>query len=265
MNDEVERLTAEVLSSRKYAQIEPGLAARLVTEELAKGRKAKEVVKAVRNKLHQVGGAYLSGRMAYQSWLGELKAANDPQEFKQVCREILGQHASTRERLPILDHIYVELFKLLPPVGSVLDAACGLNPLAIPWMPLKPEAAYYACDIYADMVDFLNAYFALIPQDGRAEVCDIAAGPPSRTVDLALVLKAIPCLEQIDKQAGERLLDGMNARYLAISFPAKSLSGRSKGMVENYSARFEELSAGRGWKTLGRLAFETELVFVVEN
>jgi hypothetical protein len=36
-------------------------------------------------------------------------------------------------------------------------------------------------------------------------------------------------------------------------------------MVENYSARFEELSAGRGWKTLGRLEFETELVFVVEN
>jgi len=264
MIDQIERLTAEVLSSRKYAQIEPGLAARLVAEELAKGRKATEVVKAVRNKLHQVGGAYLTGRMTYQSWLDELKAARDPQEFKQVCRMILGQHASTRERLPILEQIYAELFKLLPPISSVLDAACGLNPLSIPWMPLNPEVAYTACDIYADMIDFLNAYFALIPQDGKAEVCDITAGPPTRTADLALVLKAIPCLEQIDRQAGARLLDGLNARYLAVSFPVKSLGGRSKGMVENYSARFEELSAGRGWKTLGRLEFETELMFVVK-
>lgn len=265
MSDEIERLTAEVLSSRKYAQIEPGLAARLVAEELAKGRKAKEVVKAVRNKLHQVGGAYLSGRMAYQSWLDELNAANNPEEFKQVCRMILGQHASTRERLPVLDRIYAEIFSLLPPIKSVLDAACGLNPLTIPWMALQPDARYYACDIYADMVDFLNAYFALIPQEGKAQLCDVAAEPPSQAVDLALVLKAIPCLEQIDKQAGARLLDGLNARYLAVSFPAKSLGGRSKGMVENYSARFDELSAGRGWKTLGRLAFETELVFVVKT
>ena len=57
---------------------------------------------------------------------------------------------------------------------------------------------------------------------------------------------------------------GCRARYLAVSFPAKSLGGRSKGMVENYSARFEELIAGRGWQVLGELEFSTELVFVVE-
>lgn len=264
MNDQIERLTTEVLSSRKYAQIEPGLAARLVAEELAKGRKAKEVVKVVRNKLHQVGGAYLSGRMAYQSWLGELRKNKSTQEFKSVCRKIMEQHASTRERLNILDDFYPQILGLLPPIGSVLDVACGLNPLAIAWMPLWPEITYYACDMYTDMVEFLNAFFAIIPTDGFAQVCDVAANPPSQKADLALVLKAIPCLEQIDKQAGVRLLDGLNARYLAVSFPTKSLGGRRKGMVENYSARFEELSAGRGWKILGRLAFETELVFVVE-
>ena len=124
---------------------------------------------------------------------------------------------------------------------------------------------YYACDMYTDMIKFLNAYFELVPVNGTAQVCDVAAAPPSQQVDLALVLKAIPCLEQIDKQAGKRLLDGLNARYLVISFPAKSLGGRKKGMVENYTTRFEELSAGRGWKQLGRLEFETELVFVVES
>jgi 16S rRNA (guanine(1405)-N(7))-methyltransferase len=61
-----------------------------------------------------------------------------------------------------------------------------------------------------------------------------------------------------------RLLDGLNARYLAVSFPAKSLGGRGKGMVENYSARFDELIAGRGWGVLGKLEFSSELVFVVD-
>jgi len=264
MNEEIERLTAEVLSSRKYAPVVPGLASRLVAEELAKGRKPKEAVKAVRNKLHQVGGAYLSGSMAYDRWLEELKTARQTEGFRQACRTVMGQHASTRERLSILDEFYPRILEVLPPIGSVLDVACGLNPLAIPWMPLWPEVTYYACDIYADMVNFLNAFFAIVPIDGFAQVCDAAADPPSQAVDLALVLKAIPCLEQIDKQAGARLLDGLTARYMAISFPAKSLGGRKKGMVENYTARFEELTAGRGWKTLVRLEFETELVFVVE-
>ena len=130
---------------------------------------------------------------------------------------------------------------------------------------MDTSVVYHGCDMYANMIDFLNAYFDLIPLKGIAHLCDAAAAPPSKEVDLALVLKAIPCLEQIDKLAGVRLLDGLNARYLALSFPAKSLGGRQKGMVENYSARFEELSAGRGWKLLSRLEFETELTFVVES
>jgi 16S rRNA (guanine(1405)-N(7))-methyltransferase len=265
MDKQISELAAEVRKSRKYAQIEPGLVSRLVGEELAKGRKPKEVVKNVRSKLHQVGGAYLDTAPNYEIWLRELRAAQDPNEFKQVCRMVMSRHASTRERLPFLEDFYRQIFGLLPPIGSLLDVACGLNPLAVPWMPMDDSMVYHACDMYADMAGFLNAFFARVHIDGYCQVCDVAAAPPSQQVDLALVLKSIPCLEQTDKQAGTRLLAGLNARYLAISFPAKSLGGRKKGMVENYSARFEELTAGRGWLLLGRLEFETELVFVVES
>jgi 16S rRNA (guanine(1405)-N(7))-methyltransferase len=265
MDEKVVVLTAQVLASRKYAQVSPELAARLVREELAKGRKPKEVVKLVRSKLHQVGGAYQTQAPQYADWLKWLQEAGTPVELKSVCRGVMGAHASTRERLSILDDIYTEIFKLLPPIDSVLDVACGLNPLALPWMPLITDAQYYACDIYADMIAFLNGFFDLVPQQGMASVCDLAESPPDQPVDLALVMKAIPCLEQIDKQAGAGLLDGLQARYLAISFPAKSLGGRSKGMVENYSARFDELINGRGWRVLGKLEFSTELVFVLDS
>lgn len=264
MDEQIAALTAEVLSSRKYAHIEPGLVERLVREELEKGRKKKEVIKNVRSKLHQVGGAYLDKTPQYDEWLAALKAADTTEDFKQTCLAMMGQHASTRERLPILNDVYTQIFSLLPPINSVLDVACGLNPLTIPWMPLVPETRYLACDMYADMVNFLNGYFPLVQVNGQAQVCDAAANPPNQAVDLALVFKAIPCLEQIDKQAGARLLDGLNARYMAISFPARSLGGREKGMVENYSDRFVALIDGRGWQMLRRLEFATELVFVVK-
>jgi len=173
-------------------------------------------------------------------------------------------HASTHERLSILKDFYSQIFSHLPPVNSIMDIACGLNPLAIPWMPLAPDTSYYACDMYADMVNFLSELMKLLPVDGQAKICDVVADPPAASVDLALVLKAIPCLEQIDKQAGMRLLDGLNARFMAISFPAKSLGGRSKGMVENYASYFEELISDRDWEVLAKLEFSTELVFVVE-
>jgi 16S rRNA (guanine(1405)-N(7))-methyltransferase len=264
MDEKISLLVAEVLSSRKYAHIEPGLVNRLVREELSKGRKKKEVVKNVRSKLHQVGGAYLEKQPQYDKWLATLLAADTPEGLKQTCRAIMGQHASTRERLPILEDIYSQIFSLLPPIDSMLDVACGLNPLTIPWMPLAPETRYLACDMYGDMVNFLNGYFPLVQVNGHALVCDVATHPPEEAVNLALVFKAIPCLEQIDKQAGERLLDGLNANYLAISFPARSLGGHSKGMVDNYSDRFDALVDGRGWQTIQRLEFATELIFVVK-
>ena len=61
-----------------------------------------------------------------------------------------------------------------------------------------------------------------------------------------------------------RLLDSLQAKYLLISFPAKSLGGRSKGMVQNYEALFEGWLEGRDW-AVKRFEFENELAFLVET
>ena len=66
-------------------------------------------------------------------------------------------------------------WRRLPPIRSVLDVACGLNPLAIPWMPLAPDVHYYACDIYADMIAFLNGFFQIAGIDGQAQACDLVS------------------------------------------------------------------------------------------
>ncbi|NMB88383.1 MAG: 16S rRNA methyltransferase, partial [Chloroflexi bacterium] len=248
--DDLDELVAAVQAGAHYRAIDTGLVRRLGAQELAKGRPFKAAVKATRNKLHQVGGAYQEGGIDYPRGLARLESLpgnlGDP-GLRTFCQEMMQQHASTRERLPYLEDFYAAVFDGLPPVSSLLDLACGLNPLARPWMPLAPQAVYTACDIYTDLAAFLNRFFAHSGQPGSAGVCDLTRQVPQAAVQVALLLKTIPCLEQVDKDIAARLLDGIAANVLVVSFPARSLGGRSKGMLQNYAAHFMDLLAGREW------------------
>lgn len=263
----LEALVAEIQSSPKYRAIHPGLVRRIAAQELSKGRKAKETVKAVRNKLHQIGGAYQETPIDYAKLISELEPLSnrlDDPGLQAFCRKAMRLHASTRERLPILEQIFARALAPFAPLRSLLDLACGLNPLALPWMPLAADAPYYACDIYSDQIDFLNRFLAHVGQPGRAGLCDLTAELPAQPVQVALLLKTIPCLEQIDRSIAPRLLEGIPAEHLLVSFPAHSLGGRGKGMVENYEAHFMELVAGRAWK-IRRYEFGSELAFVASR
>ena len=258
------RLVEAVSASAKYHHICQECVEHIGRQELAKRRNLREAVKAAKNKLHQVGGAYLQDEARYTVWLEALRALRHPEDLRPLCRQIMGAHASTRERLPILDEFYATCLAGLPPARSVLDVACGLNPLARPWLPLAEDAAYYALDIYEDMLAFVQSFLDL-PQTGvrgRAEARDVLQPGPLPRVDLALVLKTIPCLEQLDKTAGARLLDSLQADHLLVSFPAHSLGQRDKGMVENYEARFRQLMADRPGQ-IRRFVFASELAFLV--
>ncbi len=268
MDENLSALVQAVLDSPKYAGIHPPLVERIAEQELAKRRSFKEAVKATRNKLHQVGGAYLRQSFSpkqTQAWLDLLRAADGERTALQAaCRLIMAGHASTYERLPLLPDFYTTVLADLPPLHSVIDIACGLNPLTIPWMPLTADAQYQAYDIYADMIDFLNQALPLLGVQGRAEQRDVIANPPAEQADLALVLKAVPCLEQIDSGAGEFLLTHIQARHMLVSFPARSLGGRDVGMQQTYSQRFTELAAAHHWH-IQPYSFKTELVYLVRK
>lgn len=260
-------LVAGVLASAKYRAILPDLVRAIARRELAAGASPKEADKAVRSKLHQVAASYLSGRMRYDAWLVEMTSAREEgaDALRRACREVMARHASTRERLPILNTFFATTLVGIEPIRSVLDVACGLNPLAIPWMPLAPVAHYVACDIYRDLMAFLGPLMRLLGVTGSAQWRDVVHNPPDdEEVDLALLLKAIPCLEQLDKEAGRRLLERLSARHILVSFPVASLGGRGKGMVEHYDAHMRALLLERPWRA-ERYLFETELAYLVSK
>lgn len=265
--DNLDKLLEAVQANSKYHAIDPALVRRLGAAELAKGRGFKEAVKAVRNKLHQVGGAYQETPPDYPAWLDELTALPRDLHHPAVldfCRRCMAHHASTRERLPELERFYREALASIAPLLSIVDVACGLNPLALPWMPLAAEAVYFGCDVYADMVGFGSAFLSHMGITGEVSLCDLTASIPAQPAQVALALKTLPCLEQIDKSIGPRLLDGLNAEHLLVSFPARSLGGRGKGMPAFYEAHLRELLAGQEWD-IQRFEYPSELAFLLHR
>jgi 16S rRNA (guanine(1405)-N(7))-methyltransferase len=262
VNPDLEALIAEVCTSARYRAISPALVRTVAQAELAKRRGHKETLKAVKSMLHQVVGVFFDAKVEYAAALNALRDGGDDEDQRRCCATLMAAHASTRERLPFLASFYQRIFAQLGPVQTVLDLGCGLNPLAIPWMPLAADAVYHAYDVHDDLVQFLGQALPLLGVAGTARHCDLTQDVIDRPADLALLLKLLPTLERLDRAAGARLLARLNVRHMVVSFPIRSLGGREKGMRTAYEARFRDTIADRPWQ-VERLEFPTELVFVV--
>jgi len=261
----LDQLLAEVLKSSKYRNVCEDLIKNIGMRELSKRRNLKISIKSTKDKLHQICGAYFLEKPSYALWLEKLrnaKKSGDEDLFRKACAEIMSCHYSTRERLSVLDQFYKGIFSLLPSIHSIMDIACGFHPLSIPWMPLPQKVKYYAYDVYKDLIEFLDDFMIITNIDGYAEARDVVQHPPETDVDLAFILNSIPCLEQIEKSAGLKLLESVNANFFAVSYPVRSLGGRGKDMRKHYELQFNKMIQEKKW-IIQRLEFRSELVFMI--
>jgi 16S rRNA (guanine(1405)-N(7))-methyltransferase len=267
LNPQLTEIIEAVQKKPKYRTIHTSLIELLAFEELAKGRKFKEAVKEVSSRLHQVGAAYFTSQADYSTWQKELiSLPHDPYspEVKAFCLKRMQIHSSTKERLPILEEFFTTTLAGIAPVESILDLACGLNPLALPWMPLSEQVQYYGCDIFSDLTGFLNAYLAHCGITGAIETSNLTQVRFPHQAKVAFLLKTLPCLEQLDKGISGQLLDTVPADYLLVSYPIRSLGGRTKGMGKTYESQFFKLMEGRNCQVT-RFEFRTELAFLVKK
>ena len=263
----VDRLLQQVLESPKYRFVCADAIRYIGRTELAKRGTLKAAVKATKDKLHQIGGAYFRSTPKYAAWLDELRAAKqeeNQEKFRRLCVQFMSVHSSTFERLEELDRFYGSLFSRLPPIRSILDLACGLNPLAIPWMPIAGSADYYAYDIYIDLIEFIGNFVKLTSVRPHAQALDVLHKPPTVRADLAFVLKNVPCFDQIDKAAAAQLVDRLDVKYVVVSFPRQSLGGGGGFVSRQYAARLAELVKGRDW-AVSRMEYKSELVFLIDK
>ena len=263
----LDQLVSIISQKPKYQHISPDFIRFLAKQEFFKRNNFKATVKMTCSRLHQVGAAYFQCKPDYPAWQAQINGFSKSFEninFKAFCQSIMQCHASSRERLPLLNYFFHETLKKITPITSVLDLACGFNPLAIPWMPLDKNASYLACDIYNDLTAFLNLFFSHIDIKGKAITVNIINDIPQEPVHVAFLLKSLPSLEQLEKGASSFLLNKINAKYLLISYPIHSLGGKSKGMRQNYTNQFRELMKHQTWAT-ERFDFPTELAFLIHK
>ncbi len=268
MGDPLDQVMAAVAESRRYRNVCDATVQRLAREALAaSGGEPREASKRTKRALQQIFGAYLPTPPPWQKLLERLDravASGDPLVLRATLRELMGRHASTRERLPLLDRFWAELGTRLGGQQRVLDVGSGLNPLSVPWWGLAPDGVCSGVEIDAQLVDFVRACLDRlgVKHDIRLEdVLDGMALPPA---DVALVLKLLPTLERQRAGSGQALLDALPAPHVVVSFPTRSLGRRAKGLEASYARDFEALLARRSWAA-ERIDLPGELVYLVRK
>ncbi len=261
-----EEIVERLVQTRKYRHICKDTLERIARWSVDRYETSGQALKASKRKLHQVHGAYFD-RVDFDKIndaVATLPAIPAEDLLRSTCSGILESHQSTAERMGFLAEFYPPIFDIVGQPTSILDLACGLNPFALPWMTLQQDVRYRAFDIDVRLIDTINGFFARLDRPPPAECLDVLGLLPDMDADLVLLLKSVPCLEQQEKGACERLLRELRYRYAAVSFPVETLSGRRKGM-RGYYERFLNGVIGQLGLTAETLDFPTETVYVVRR
>ncbi len=269
------RVLRRLRASRKYGALAVDTLRWASQWALERSKSERNAEKLARRKLHQIFGAYvdpgakrkltsilqsalLSSR---EGTAGNGVWGTDPRLI-QASREAMRLHASMRERLLEIESFYL---RILDAIGaspkSVLDLACGLGPLALPWMHLPEGCEYVGFDIDKALLATLRPFVRLLNPHAKLFCRDVLRRPPTQQADIAFLLKSLPCMEQQSREATEAMIRRLRVCWIVVSYPTRSLGRRSKGMREHYADRAARLLGGVGLY-YEMIQFETELVFV---
>lgn len=263
-DDDFNDIAQNIIRSRKYKSIYEKTIEHNVKRCLDKyGRKQAE--KKARNILHRIWSAYYDHKpdfkRLYESFVNDV--SEYPKEpIKDRLIKLLSVQSSTNERIGILDNFYKQIFAIIGLPSSIIDHACGLNPLTYPWMNLPNDAKYQAFDIEGELISFLNSTFQFLGlKNMEARLGDVLVDE-FNYADVVFMLKFLPVLEQQEKGSSIQVMRRQKCRHLVVSFPVKSLSGNEKGMKNFYSDWFKKTIESERWE-YKEILFDTELVFII--
>ena len=250
MNDD---LFLKLSTNKKYSDVCPDTIRRMISECDGRYKKAKDMEKAVRERLHGITSAFND----LGSDIGEAVASiRDDDSLTAV----LQRHSSTRERLPLsaMDALYSRIFAVTGRPESILDLACGLNPI---YLRHRVNCPVVGVDISRSCVSLLDAGDACRGIWGDL-LC--SASIPADRFHIALLFKILPLLERQKTGASLEVLRTINAEFLVVSFPTRTLGGRNVGMEAHYTTWMEgHLPQNRA--VMERFAAENELFYILKE
>lgn len=260
MNDP---MLEKLLHSKKYQGVCPDTVRRVYAECRHKYKKPKDAEKAAREALHGITGAFLSREEAARC-TADLQIWAAQGRDGALLESVLKHHASTRERLPLArtDAMYGRIFEVAGQPRTVLDLACGLNPLYLGARGIPVTGV----DISGEAVSVLNAAADSWNLPIRAICGDLLCenALPASRFHTALLFKILPLLERQRAGSATAVMSALDAEYLAVSFPTRTLGGRNVGMEAHYSDWMEaHLPENR--TVAARFVEDNELFYILKE
>ncbi len=249
-----------LLASRNYRDVCPDTVRRVWEMCSRRHKKPKDAEKAAREALHGITGAFMTPQEARQLAYDMHAWHCDPTDLG--LERMLSRHASTRERLPLAetDAMYARLFEIAGRPRSVLDLACGVNPLYLGARGIDVTGV----DISGAAVDAVNRFGETYRMPVMAVCADLLCPGviPRARFDMALMFKLMPLLERQRSGAALDVMSAVRADWLVVSFPTRTLGGRNVGMAAQYSDWMAaHIPPGRA--VAGRFEMANELFFVL--
>lgn len=250
----------KLLGAKNYKDVCQDTVRRVWEDCQGRYKKAKDAEKAAREALHGITGAFMTPQEARQLAF-DMQAWYINQTDVGLER-MLNRHASTRERLPLseMDALCQRIINITGRPRSVLDLACGINPLYLGARGIRTVGV----DISGSVVEAVNRFGEVYGMPVSAVCADLlcpGAIPPER-FDAALLLKLLPLLERQRAGAALNVMDAVNAAFLVVSFPTRTLGGRNVGMAAQYSGWMESHIPARR-SVAARFETDNELFYVL--
>jgi 16S rRNA (guanine(1405)-N(7))-methyltransferase len=197
-----------------------------------KSRDYKVMLKHIRRTLHDVYGVFNLSKRSLAELEEHLKKSKGLDvKALSIHAKILQSHKSTQERFPSYEPLYISIFKVTDKPKTILDLACGLNPLSFPWMGLK-SLIYYAYELSPDDASFIQSYFDVMKRysglKGKAFSADLLNFPSFQKCDVCFLFKALDSLESLKRGVSLELIKGIDAKFIVVSFPTRSISGKRR-------------------------------------
>jgi len=264
--EEILNLVSEIQRSPKYQNIDlpTETLMDLIAQESKHFKKIKDIKQVVKKKIHNIVAPYL-GDPDYRQAEIELQTAFGQGEvaIKEFCQQMLNVHASTRERLPIMEKFYDQLFSATGEPGSILDLACGLNPFALPWMGIPVSTQYYAYDLHHPRVNLINAFFRGVNRAELAIYQDILIQPPEIKADLAFFFKEAHRFDQRQRGCNRAFWLSLPVKKIAVSLPTSSLTGKHDKMEQHHRLVYDAIR-DLNWP-VQEIVLSSEILFILQK
>lgn len=252
-----------IINSKKYNAICDELIYRICQETYTKYKKEKDVIKSVRTQLHAIYGAFFSDKCINQA-TSLLSEYQPNMVIEHLAQNLLNLHISSQERFDCIEEFYDYIFSITGFPSAITDIGCAFNPFSIPFMKIPSLKEYYALDIDKRLPNIVNSFFRVLNLPELASTIDIISTIPEHHSDVTFLFKILPVIEHQKKGKTIEILKQLNSKFIVITFPTKSLTGKNKGMEEHY-AQFVNNTIVPNFKVISQNIIGNEYIVVIEK